>query len=108
MASSYEEICRQNREDYGKKGGEKSGDLAVDLYDDETHFIYELLQNAEDALKRRGDTWEASRPVRFTLSDARLEVSHHGHPFTESDVRSVCDSRLVVGSFALKLSEGVQ
>lgn len=91
MASNYEEICRQNREDYGKKGAKKSGDLAAGLYDDETHFIYELLQNAEDALKRRGEAWEGSRQVRFTLSDARLEVSHHGHPFTESDVRSVCD-----------------
>ncbi|MCA7024942.1 MULTISPECIES: DUF3883 domain-containing protein [Stenotrophomonas] len=91
MASNYEEICRQNREDYGKKGARKSGDLAAGLYDAETHFIYELLQNAEDALKRRGESWEGSRQVSFTLSDARLEVSHHGHPFTESDVRSVCD-----------------
>ncbi|WP_323533380.1 sacsin N-terminal ATP-binding-like domain-containing protein [Xanthomonas campestris] len=91
MASNYKEICRQNREDYGKKGAKKSGDLAADLYDDETHFIYELLQNAEDALKRRGEAWEGARQVRFTLSDARLEVSHYGHPFTESDVRSVCD-----------------
>jgi len=91
VASNYEEICRQNREDYGKKGAKKSGDLAAGLYDDETHFIYELLQNAEDALKRRGEGWKGSRQVSFTLSDARLEVSHYGHPFTENDVRSVCD-----------------
>lgn len=91
VASNYEEICRQNREDYGKKGAKKSGDLAAGLYDDETHFIYELLQNAEDALKRRGEAWEGSRQVSFTLSDARLAVSHYGHPFTERDVRSVCD-----------------
>ena len=91
VASNYEEICRQNREDYGKKGAKKSGDLAAGLYDDETHFIYELLQNAEDALKRRGDGWKGSRQVSFSLSDGRLEVSHYGHPFTENDVRSVCD-----------------
>lgn len=91
MASIYEDICRQNREDYGKKGAKKSGDLAASLYDDETHFIYELLQNAEDALKRRGEGWKGSRQVSFALSDARLEVSHYGHPFTEIDVRSVCD-----------------
>ncbi|MBL8256435.1 MAG: DUF3883 domain-containing protein [Pseudoxanthomonas mexicana] len=91
MASNYEDVCRKNREDYGKKGAKKSGDLAAGLYDDETHFIYELLQNAEDALKRRGDGWRGSRQVSFTLSDTRLEVSHYGHPFTENDVRSVCD-----------------
>lgn len=91
MASNYEEICRQNREDYGKKGAKKSGDLAAGLYDDDTHFIYELLQNAEDALQRRGVSWDGPRHVRFTLNDTRLEVSHYGHPFTEDDVRSVCD-----------------
>jgi hypothetical protein len=91
MASDYEEICRQNRENYGKLGAKKSGDLAAGLYDDETHFIYELLQNAEDALKRRGEGWKGRREVSFTLSDARLDVSHCGHPFTENDVRSVCD-----------------
>ena len=91
MTSNYEEICRKNREDYGKKGAKKSGDLAAGLYDDETHFIYELLQNAEDALRRRGDGWAGSREISFTLSDTRLALSHYGHPFTESDVRSVCD-----------------
>ncbi|KAF1691553.1 hypothetical protein CSC62_15725 [Pseudoxanthomonas jiangsuensis] len=91
VASNYEEICRQNREDYGKKGAKKSGDLAAGLYDDDTHFIYELLQNAEDALRRRGEGWRGPRQVSFTLADDRLAVSHYGHPFTEKDVRSVCD-----------------
>lgn len=91
MSSDYEEICRQNREDYGKKGAKKSGDLAAGLYDDETHFIYELLQNAEDALKRRDEGWKGSRQINFILDDIRLVLSHYGHPFTENDVRSVCD-----------------
>ncbi|WP_223202914.1 DUF3883 domain-containing protein [Stenotrophomonas sp. 169] len=91
MASDYEEICRQNREDYGKKGAKKSGDLAAGLYDDETHFIYELLQNTEDALKRRDEGWKGSRQINFILDDIRLVLSHYGHPFTENDVRSVCD-----------------
>ncbi|WP_212668016.1 sacsin N-terminal ATP-binding-like domain-containing protein [Xanthomonas axonopodis] len=59
--------------------------------DDETYFIYELLQNAEDALKRRGEGWKGSRLANFTLDDAQLALSHYGHPFTEKDVRSVCD-----------------
>ena len=90
MASNYEAICKQNRESYGTKGALKSGQLAAGLYDDRTHFIFELLQNAEDALGRRGE-WNGSRRVAFTLSPACLTLSHFGKPFDEADVRSICD-----------------
>ncbi|KAB7772878.1 hypothetical protein CEK69_06335 [Xanthomonas sp. LMG 12462] len=90
MASNYEAICEQNRESYGTKGAQKSGRLAAGLYDDRTHFIFELLQNAEDALGRRGE-WHGSRKVEFTLNQDRLTLSHFGKPFDEADVRSVCD-----------------
>ncbi|MCY1394486.1 hypothetical protein D9M71_94070 [compost metagenome] len=90
MASNYEAICEENRESYGTKGAQKSGKLAAGLYDDRTHFIFELLQNAEDALGRRGD-WYGSRKVAFTLDSTRLTLSHFGKPFDEADVRSVCD-----------------
>lgn len=90
MTSNYEAICKENRESYGTKGAQKSGKLAAGLYDDRTHFIFELLQNAEDALGRRGD-WRGSCKVAFTLSSTRLTLSHFGKPFDEADVRSVCD-----------------
>ncbi|RCX08645.1 sacsin N-terminal ATP-binding-like domain-containing protein [Extensimonas vulgaris] len=90
MASNYEAICEENRESYGTKGAQKSGKLAAGLYDDRTHFIFELLQNAEDALGRRGE-WHGSRKVAFTLYPTRLMLSHFGKPFDEADVRSVCD-----------------
>lgn len=90
MASNYEAICEENRESYGTKGAQKSGKLAAGLYDDRTHFIFELLQNAEDALGRRGN-WHGSRKVAFTLDSTRLTLSHFGKPFDEADVRSVCD-----------------
>lgn len=90
VASNYEAICEENRESYGTKGAQKSGKLAAGLYDDRTHFIFELLQNAEDALGRRGE-WHGSRKVSFTLSATRLTLSHFGKPFDEADVRSVCD-----------------
>lgn len=90
MASNYEQICKENRESYGTKGAQKSGRLAAGLYDDRTHFIFELLQNAEDAIGRRGN-WLGSRKVAFTLNPSRLTVSHFGKPFDEADVRSVCD-----------------
>lgn len=90
VASNYEAICEENRESYGTKGAQKSGKLAAGLYDDRTHFIFELLQNAEDALGRRGE-WNGSRKVAFTLNSTRLMLSHFGKPFDEADVRSVCD-----------------
>ncbi|MGC8732836.1 MAG: sacsin N-terminal ATP-binding-like domain-containing protein, partial [Halothiobacillaceae bacterium] len=90
VASNYEAICEENRESYGTKGAQKSGKLAAGLYDDRTHFIFELLQNAEDALGRRGE-WHGSRKVAFTLNSTRLMLSHYGKPFDEADVRSVCD-----------------
>jgi hypothetical protein len=90
VASNYDAICEENRKSYGTKGAQKSGRLAAGLYDDRTHFIFELLQNAEDALGRRGD-WHGSRNVAFTLNPTRLMLSHFGKPFDEADVRSVCD-----------------
>ncbi len=90
MTSNYEAICEENRKSYGTKGAQKSGKLAAGLYDDRTHFIFELLQNAEDALGRRGDG-HGSRKVAFTLNPVRLTLSHFGKPFDEADVRSVCD-----------------
>jgi len=90
VASNYEAICEENRKSYGTKGAQKSGKLAAGLYDDRTHFIFELLQNAEDALGRRGQ-WQGSRQVAFTLNPTRLTLSHFGKPFDEADVRSVCD-----------------
>jgi len=90
VASNYEQICDENRHSYGTKGAQKSGKLAAGLYDDRTHFIFELLQNAEDALGRRGE-WHGSRKVAFFLNPTRLTLSHFGKPFDEADVRSVCD-----------------
>ena len=90
VASNYEAICEENRRRYGTEGAQKSGELAAGLYDDRTHFIFELLQNAEDALGRRGDQ-HGPRKVTFTLAPARLVLSHSGKPLDEADVRSVCD-----------------
>ena len=58
-------------------------------YDDRTHFIFELLQNAEDALARRNG-WQGSHAVSFNLTERALRVSHFGVPFDEPDVRGIC------------------
>jgi hypothetical protein len=56
-------------------------DLLGQLYSERTHFIFELIQNAEDA-----DATE----LAFELFEDRLELRHDGRPFTEADVRGVC------------------
>lgn len=80
MPSDYEAIREEHRLDYGRKVGNFGGVL-VDLYSDRTHFLLELLQNAQDARATR---------VRFDLHPDRLEVRHDGRAFTEADVRGIC------------------
>ena len=55
--------------------------IIINQYSDRTHFIYEILQNAEDA--------EATY-IKFILYKDRLEVLHNGRPFNENDIIGVC------------------
>ena len=75
MTSNYEAICGENRESYGTKGTQNSGKRAAGLYGYRTHFIFELLQNAEDVLDRRGE-WHGARKVACAREEcSRLVVS---------------------------------
>ena len=69
---------------------ERSIRTLTNLYAEPAHFIFELLQNAEDALRRRGPNWRGSRVVTFHLSDGLLRVDHFGEPFNEADVQAIC------------------
>ncbi len=66
----------------GIKANEQDIRLRIfeDFYPDKVHFIYELLQNAEDA---------AASEVEFTLSNNTLVFQHDGQPFNEDDVRKI-------------------
>lgn len=55
--------------------------IVVDNYSDEAHFVYELLQNADDA--------QASE-ITFDLHNDRLIIRHNGRPFNEKDVEGIC------------------
>ncbi|NLI08235.1 MAG: hypothetical protein GX457_14260 [Thermotogaceae bacterium] len=79
MPSDYDKIRADNIIEYGQ--GTRHLSLLGRLYTDGTHFIFELLQNAEDA--------GASR-VLFQLLDDKLEVFHDGRFFDEKDVRGIC------------------
>ena len=54
----------------------------IQLYTDKSHFVYELLQNAEDA--------EATS-IKFIQYPDRLEVFHDGRPFTSANLQGLCD-----------------
>lgn len=83
--NSFEELV-QNRSDYiriARKNGFEEGlrSLLSELYPDNAHFIYEILQNAEDA---RATT------VEFSLELDRLVVTHDGaRPFSLGDIESI-------------------
>lgn len=79
MTSNYDVIRADNIRRHGED--EYFPSILVGLYADRTHFIFELLQNAEDA---------TASQVRFDLFDDRLEVRHNGRPFDERDVIGVC------------------
>ncbi len=88
MTCNYLEIQRDNIIRYGTDIGRIGRILLADRYDERTHFIFELLQNAEDALARLREPPQ-SRAVSFHLGDI-LRVGHYGIPFDEDDVRGVC------------------
>ncbi len=79
MAADYEKIREENIARYGWDTAVL--DLLGQLYSERTHFIFELIQNAEDA---------GATEVAFELFADRLELRHDGRPFTEADVRGVC------------------
>jgi len=79
VSADYEKIREENIARYGWDTAVL--DLLGQLYSERTHFIFELIQNAEDA---------GATELSFELFSDRLEVRHDGRPFTEADVRGVC------------------
>lgn len=60
--------------------GEINLEIFEDFYPDRAHFVYELLQNAEDA---------GASEVTFTLKPDRLVCEHDGRAFSIEDVTSI-------------------
>jgi hypothetical protein len=56
--------------------------IVEDLYPDRAHFIYELLQNAED---------KGATRAGFTLDQHAVRFEHDGEPFSEADVWGITD-----------------
>jgi hypothetical protein len=79
LPADYQKIREENIARYGWDTAVL--DLLGQLYSERTHFIFELIQNAEDA---------GATELAFELFQDRLELRHDGRPFTEADVRGVC------------------
>jgi len=60
----------------------RSLERIIQLYTDKSHFVYELLQNAEDA---------RATGIRFVQYPDRLEVMHDGKSFTTENLQGLCD-----------------
>src|SRR5260370_17471423 len=92
MGSDYASIERENILDYGRKIGQTGELFFSALYSDRTHFIYELLQNAEDALFRHSQALPSHNfPHSFTFrfNKDRLVVSHYVIPFIQPALTSI-------------------
>jgi hypothetical protein len=88
-STNYETIRQENERRYGTDIGRIGPMLLSDRYADRTHFIFELLQNTEDALARSARP-HGSRAINFELTKTSLRVTHMGKAFDEADVRGIC------------------
>ncbi len=75
---------RKEREDLARVLKKHRGirKIVEELYPDNAHFIYELLQNAEDT---------GATEVQFDLSVDRLSFEHNGRPFELKDIEGITD-----------------
>lgn len=71
--------CKALRDALRKRNSDLSTVLS-ELYSEKSHFIYELLQNAEDA----GATW-----VRLHLLPSELTIKHDGRFFEVRDIDAI-------------------
>ena len=83
MNMSELEQMRREWVDVTRKNGFREGitDLLAHQYSKKTHFIFELLQNAEDAL---------ATEIEFHVESQRLVFSHNGERlFSDENVESI-------------------
>ena len=78
MRSNYQEITEFNIKQLGIDT--KSRKSQVNIYSDSTHFIFEILQNADDY---------GATEIAFILKENQLTIIHNGTPFNDENVRAV-------------------
>lgn len=78
MAIADQVLQRQDKDGMLRRALER----IIQLYTDKSHFVYELLQNAEDA---------GASKIKFEQYGNRLVVLHDGHPFSMENLQGLCD-----------------
>ncbi len=78
MTSDYRAISEYNERKLGEDRASRMSQVA--MYADTAHFIYEILQNADDV--------EATE-IHFAVSAAQLVIEHNGTPFREHNVKAI-------------------
>ena len=78
MPSDYKAITKYNEKELGQDTASRKDQISK--YSDSTHFIYEILQNADDY---------GAKEVSFKLSETELWIEHDGEPFTEDNVKAI-------------------
>lgn len=58
--------------------------LATDIYSENSRFVYELIQNADDAMT------DPNGIVEIKILAKHIIISHNGKAFTSRDVRGLC------------------
>ncbi|KAH1631885.1 hypothetical protein KXV25_001395 [Aspergillus fumigatus] len=64
--------------------------VAEDLYDTDTRFLFELIQNAEDNCYGHAVSQAEEPFLDLTLHEDHLTVDSNEDGFTENDVRAIC------------------
>lgn len=79
-----EELTLMRREHVAscERNGDSSHQLIANLYSDSSHFIYELLQNADDA---------RATEVRFSLDESAIRFEHNGTPFEFNNIKAITE-----------------
>ena len=78
MTTNYHEISSYNERMLGEDRASRMSQ--VSMYADTAHFIFEILQNADDA---------GATEIMFEVSDDRLVIEHNGKPFDTDDVKAI-------------------
>ncbi len=78
MPTDYHAISTHNEEMLGKDRASRMSQ--VSMYADTAHFVFEILQNADDA---------GATEIMFEVSDEQLIIEHNGKPFTRHNVEAI-------------------
>jgi hypothetical protein len=81
------EDIRADPELYSQKLGRAMEKLSIELYSKDTHFVLELLQNADD----NSYDPDVSPSVEFVISQQGMVIRNNETGFSEANIRAICE-----------------